>query len=267
MRPPFFEWRIVEEGIRPRVDDLVREYGGLGRVARDEMQLPAMDARQHLDEPIDVHCLFEAVAHRLVHERVVRDVAVAGNVVLAGRGIGEDGGHQVVRLHPLELRRDLRSAAAARHGKRNRRVPAPASGKHRRVQKRLHEDVAHGRRVQVAEDICEGERVLRPEGEHQRILGGGRLQLEVELAAKPLAERERPRAVDAAAERRVQDELHPAGFVEEPLEHERLLRRDHAKRRAALGQVVDDLRSGGFRDPGVGHQPLDEPATPSTPRH
>ncbi len=83
--------------------------------------------------------------------------------------------------------------------------------------------------------------MLRSEREEQRVLGGRRLQLEVELAAEPLAQRERPGAVDAAAERRVQHELHAARFVEEPLEHERLLRRDDSQRRAAGREVLEQL--------------------------
>ena len=111
------------------------------------------------------------------------------------------------------------------------------------------------RRVQVAEDVGQRERVLRPEREQQRVLGGRGLQLEVELAAEPLAQRQRPGAVDAAAERRVQDELHAARLVEEALEDERLLRRDHAERGASLGQVLDDLFGGRLGDASLGHQP------------
>ena len=66
--------------------------------------------------------------------------------------------------------------------------------------------------MQVAEDVGERERVLRPERQQQRVLGRRRLQLEVELAAEALAQRQAPRLVDAAAEGRVQHELHAAGL-------------------------------------------------------
>ena len=98
--------------------------------------------------------------------------------------------------------------------------------------------------MQVAEDVRQRERVLRPERQHQRVLGGRRLQLEVELPAEALAQRQPPRLVDAAAERRVQHQLHAAGLVEEPLEHQRVLRRDHAERAAAFGEVGDGLLGG-----------------------
>ena len=139
--------------------------------------------------------------------------------------------------HPLDLRRHLAPASRARHRQRDGRVPAPPRLEHRRVEERLHEHVSRRLGVQIAEDIRQRERVLRPQREHQRVLGGGRLQLEVELPAEALAQGQPPGLVDAAAERRVQHQLHAAGFVEEPLEHERLLRRDDAERAAALGEV------------------------------
>ena len=93
------------------------------------------------------------------------------------------------------------------------------------------------RRVQVAEDVGERERVLRAERQQQALFGGGRLQLEVELPAEALAQRQRPGAVHAAAERRVQHQLHAARLVEEPLEDERLLRRQRAEHAPRVGQV------------------------------
>ena len=65
--------------------------------------------------------------------------------------------------------------------------------------------------------------MVRPERQHDRVVGGGGLQLEVERAAEPLAQREPERAVDAPAVGRVDDQLHAAGVVEEPLEDEALL--------------------------------------------
>ena len=88
--------------------------------------------------------------------------------------------------------------------------------------------------MQIAEDVRERKRVLRTERQQQRIFGRRRLQLEVELPAEALAQREPPGLVDAAAERRVQHELHAAGLVEEPLEHERLLRRHRRRARARV---------------------------------
>src|SRR5437660_7044424 len=98
--------------------------------------------------------------------------------------------------------------------------------------------------MQVAEDVRQRERVLRPKREQQCVLGRRRLQLEVELAAEALAERQSPRLVHAAAERRVEDELHATRLVEETLEDERLLRRHDPERLASVREVRDGLFGG-----------------------
>ena len=82
--------------------------------------------------------------------------------------------------------------------------------------------------AQHLEDGLEREAVLRAEREQDAVVGRRRLQLEVEGAAEALAQRHAPGAVDAAAERRVDDELHAARLVEEPLGDDARLRR-HAR--------------------------------------
>ena len=111
--------------------------------------------------------------------------------------------------------------------------------------------------MKIPEDIRQRERVLRPEREHQRVFGGRRLQLEVELPAESLAEREPPRLVDAAPKGGVQHELHAARRVEKPLEHEPLLRRDDPERAAAFRQVLDGLLGGILLETALRHQPGD----------
>src|SRR6478735_9243451 len=98
--------------------------------------------------------------------------------------------------------------------------------------------------MQVTENIRERKRVLIAEREQQAFFGCRRLQLEIELAAETLPQRERPGAVDAAAKRRVQYELHAAGIVEEALEDDRVLRRQRAENRQRRGKVIDHLRRG-----------------------
>ena len=110
--PPLLERRIVQEGVRPRVEDLVSEDRRLGRVAGDQLQLAAMDPLEHAAQPVEVHRFFEAVAHRLADERMIRDLAIAGNVLEARRGVGEDRREQILGEHPLQLRRELAAAAA-----------------------------------------------------------------------------------------------------------------------------------------------------------
>jgi hypothetical protein len=51
--------------------------------------------------------------------------------------------------------------------------------------------------------------MLWAERQQQRVFGGRSLQLEIELTAEALSQRERPRLVDAAAKRRVQTSCMP----------------------------------------------------------
>ena len=146
LRSSLLERGVVHEGVWPRVEDVVAERGRLGRVARDAGHLAAMDPLEHALQLRQIHGFFEAVANRLVDERVIGNLAIAWNVLQAGGGIREDRGHEIVGLHALQLRRHLASAAVARHGERDRRVPAPPGLKDRRIEKRLHQDVAHASR-------------------------------------------------------------------------------------------------------------------------
>ena len=106
--------------------------------------------------------------------------------------------------------------------------------------------------------------MVRPEGDHDGILGGGRLQLEVEAAAEPLAQRQAPGAIHPAPERRVQHQLHPPRFVEEALQHQRLLCGNDAEDLVRRVEILDDLPRRGLgqagdlaAEPGerVGHIP------------
>ena len=58
--------------------------------------------------------------------------------------------------------------------------------------------------------------MLFAQGQHKPVIRCRRLQFEVERAAKTFAQRESPGARDAGTERGVQNELHPAGFIEKP---------------------------------------------------
>src|SRR5207302_3976536 len=124
--------------------------------------------------------------------------------------------------HSLDLRGQLGAVAVARDGERERRGPAPARLEDRRIEHRLHQRLAYGLRVQIAEHFVEREGMHRPEREDERLLARRGLQLEVEALAEFLPERQAPGLVDAAAKGRVQHELHAARFVEEALEDERL---------------------------------------------
>ena len=61
------------------------------------------------------------------------------------------------------------------------------------------------------------------------------------LTAEPLAEREAPGPVDAAAVGGVDHELHAACLVEEALEDQRIAGGQRAERAMRRGEIVDDL--------------------------
>src|SRR5687768_18599313 len=123
---------------------------------------------------------------------MVGDLAITRDVVEACGGVWKCRGHEIIRLHALELRRDLHAVPFARYRQRDGGIPPPPCGEQRRIQYGLDERVAQRRGVDVAENVRQWERVLRSKRQHQRVFGGRRLQLEVELSAELLAQRQRP---------------------------------------------------------------------------
>jgi hypothetical protein len=118
---------------------------------------------------------------------VVGDLARPGEVFGAGELLGKDRGDEVLGVHPGERRRHLLAAAKARHRERHPGDPAPAGREHRRVQERLGQERPRARRIEVARHGGEFEAVRRGQRQDDIVLGCGRLQLEIELAAKSLA--------------------------------------------------------------------------------
>ena len=129
--------RVVQVGVGLGVQHLVGEGGGLRGVAGMEADLARLDSRQHPLQPLQVHRLVQAVVHRLPHQRVVRQVYGAGDVLLAGHDAGEDGCQQVVRAHPLYWRRHPFALALSKDGQGAGGVPAPAGREQGYRQQRL----------------------------------------------------------------------------------------------------------------------------------
>src|SRR5437773_2764064 len=103
--------------------------------------------------------------------------------------------------------------------------------------------------MEVVEHLVEREAVLRAERQDDRFLVGRRLKLEAEAATEALPERQPPRAIDAPAERSVDDQLHASRFVEEALEHHPGGGRNRAQRGLALAEIVAQLRGCRGREP------------------
>ncbi len=184
-------------------------------------------------------------------------LARADQVLAAGDLVGEDRADEILGAHAGELRRHLAAAAEARQGERDADRPAPAGGEHRRVEQRLDQHVADARRMEIAFDVVERETMRGGQRQDDVVLGRGRLDLEIELAAEALAQRQAPRAVESAAIGRMDDELHAADLVEEALEDERLLRRQAAERRLAGGEILDELARSRLDDADLADQEIE----------
>ena len=241
-----FERCIVEISVGTCGHHFECERRGLGQIARNDIDLTADQSAQQMLEPVRIHGFFQTIAQCLLHERMIGHFDVADDVLAARDLIRKHGGEQILRVHACERRRHFLAAAKARQPECNRCDPAPARGEHRRIEQRLNQQLARSIRMQIARDIAQLEAVCGRERQNDRVFRCGGLQLEIETATETFTQCEPPRAVDAAAERRVNDELHAAGFIEEAFEDDALLRRQMTERGVAGTQVFEELSTGGI---------------------
>jgi hypothetical protein len=253
LRAPLLQGRVVEERVGLAGEDPAREGGGLDGVHRPPLDAAVVERAQDLQESLRVHGLGQAVLDRLAHDRVLhRHLDRPSRQRLrAGEDLGERRGQEVGRAHAQQGGGHPLPVARALQEQRPLRVPAPARLEHGSGQQGLDEDVAGSGRLQVLEDVGELEAVLRPQRQDDRLLVGGRLQLEAEPDAELLAQGQAPGPVDARAERRVHYELHAAALVEEPLEHHALLRGHRAERPPPRLHVVGELHGRTLRQRGA----------------
>src|ERR1041385_678524 len=95
--------------------------------------------------------------------------------------------------------------------------------------------------VQEAEYCFQRKTVLLSERDHDPIVGRRSLQFKIKGQTEPLPQGEAPSTVDPASEWRMQDQLHPAAFIEKPFCNDRLLRRHDSKHRLARQHILDRL--------------------------
>ena len=249
------QWRVIQERVRPRVDDLLREGRRFAQVARHQLHRAAFHVSQQRLELGHVHRLGQAVADRLGHQGVIRHFAVAAEVFLTGKLVGEYQGQQVFRLHPLQVGRHPLAAALADDRQGAGGVPAPAGLEHWRIQQRLHQHAAHAAMLQVAPYVGQRKAVGLAQRQHQGVFVGRRLQLEVEVAAEALAQRQPPGAVETTAARGVNHDVHVAGLIEEAFDYRRGVGGHRAEGVHAGVQVVHHLLRRRGRQPHLRHQP------------
>ena len=123
---------------------------------------PSSRRFQQRAQAVQVHGFVQAVVDGFVHQRMIGNAHLAGEIFGAGRLIGKDRGHQIVGAHALDGRRHLAPARVARDGQRARSVPAPARGEHGRGQQRLREHVFHRCRLQESKTISSGKECCSP---------------------------------------------------------------------------------------------------------
>ena len=112
--------------------------------------------------------------------------------------------------------------------------------------------------------IFEREAVPRIEREQACVIDRGGLNLEIEVLAKLLANREAEPTIKANSERRVDDDLRAAEAIEEALDHDVALVGHDAQRGDAAANIVDRLARGTFVEQAFG---FEERRASASPRH
>ena len=136
-------------------------------------------------------------------------------VLLTAHLLREDRGQEIVGAHALQVGRHLLAPHVPQQGQRALAIPAPPDLEHRGQQRGRGEGLLDGRGREKLEDRFQREAVLRAEREQHRVVGGRRLELEVEGLAERLAQGQPEAAVEPRAEGGMHDQLHAAGLVEE----------------------------------------------------
>ena len=260
-RAALFERRIVEIGVGIGVENFVRKDRRHG-VSTARQRIAALRyVAEDVLQALEVQGLGEHVFHRLAHQRMIGNCDVADDIFLAGERLRKNRGQQIVGAHALNLRRNFFAALEAQQAPaRARRPSASARVKQRRGEHGLLQHFLHGVGVQEMKHVGERKAVLLAQGDIQAVVGGRGLQLKIERAAEALAQRQPPGLVDARAERRVDDQLHAAAFVEEALGDDQVLRGHRAQHGAARQRVIDGLLGAGFVEAALALEPGDRRA-------
>src|ERR1700730_14554298 len=116
------------------------------------------------------------------------DGDVAGNVFLASKSFGKNGGQQIIGAHALDLRRNSFPTAKTKQGQCASGVPAPARGKERRSEHGLLQNGPDRIGMEKMKDVGEREAVLFAQRDIQAIVGSRSLELEIEGTAEALAQ-------------------------------------------------------------------------------
>ena len=238
---PLFQRRIVEIGVRVRVENFMRELRWHGRIHGHAADTAVIDSAQQIFQSVNIHRLGQHVFHYLIHQRVVGNLNISHDIFLASGHIGEHRGQQIVRPHALNLRGNFLATLKTQQRQRAIGVPAPASAEDGRSQRSLFQNRLHCLRTQKMKNVSQRKTVLLGQRDVQAVVRSRSLQLEIKAAAESFAQSQTPGFVDSASERRVDYELHPAAFIEKAFCDNCVLCRHRAEHSPPLQNVFDHL--------------------------
>ena len=253
--PSFLDFTSVEKRVRVGVEQFPTERRGFAGVATDQFDFSGVNPLEHRLESLEIESLVEAIVHGLLHEGMVGDLVVAGDILLASGQLGKNGGQQVVGTESLDRMRHFFSAIATQDHQCPGEVPAPSELKHRDRQQCLFEQVAGVVWPQHAEEALERKAVLWSQRENETVVIGGGLEFEIEGSTESLSQGQSPGPVDTRTERGVNHDLHATGLVEESFEKHTFPRGDHPDGSLLGGDVLDNLSGGVFIAESLGGQP------------
>src|SRR4051794_10542424 len=131
----------------------------------------------------------QAIANGFFDERMIRNLDFGTcNIFGTRRLIREDGCEKIVRPHPLDGRRNLSSSRETKDGEGPGGIPAPARGKHRRIQQRLSKHIFDCTDVQEIKNQLQRKAVLLAERDDDAVDGCRSLELEIETPAEAFAQ-------------------------------------------------------------------------------
>ena len=171
-RPAFFQRRVIQIGIGIGVQDLVTEGRGRWGIHCKAPDLSPFNPPQQGRQPVHVHRLGQTVTNGLLDQRVNRHGHLSLLVLPAGQRAGKDGGQQVLRAHPLDLRRDPAPVDEPEQRQRACGIPPPATGKHRCSQDGLDQHFADGVGTEKPEDRLQREAVPLSQRDHDPLVRG-----------------------------------------------------------------------------------------------
>ncbi len=234
--------RTVEEGVGLAGQDPMGEGRGLRRLHEVHVHPAGLHLGEQVHQAVGVEGFRQAVVDGLADEHVVGHGHGARRcVLLAGGQRRPGGGQHVLGLHPLEVDGSPGAASGAGHDQGPVQIPPPPRGQHRVGQHGLDQHVVGRGALEHGGDLGQGEAVLGPEGEHDGVVVGGGLELEVEGDAEPLPQRQPERPVDPPSVRGVDDELGALGLVEHPLHHQPLTGGEGPEGQETGSEIGDDL--------------------------